>query len=83
VASLAWNLINLEGFDNAWESYLNEAEKQLKPKSVSPDNAWVALKLSKEDMIRGTFTTNALCCALELFSDDDWKGMASFLGVWK
>lgn len=76
--TIAWNLIQLPVFDIVWKEYLDLAWEELK--SCNLDNAWVGLKKAAEKITYGNCPRSALRQTFELFSENDWNGMASFFG---
>jgi len=78
--TIAWNVINMSECNEAWDAYLAEVEKRLKSKKVTTENAWEVLKvLYNEAIPYGKHANAILRTAFKMFSDEDWKGMATFL----
>lgn len=70
--SIAYNLISLDEFTSAWEHYLQLVVAKGRPVTVAK------LKKSAADLEWGDARRNALHCAFDLFSDDDWAGFVEF-----
>ena len=74
--SAAWNVIYLT--DEGWGHYLDVAFQNLK--GATEDNAWQRLRSAAEAMdFMGNHGRSALYSIFRCFTEDDWKGFASFL----
>jgi len=76
--TIAWNLIGLKAFDSVWKEYIDLAWEELK--RCNSNNAWGGLKRASEKIAYGNYCRSSLRETFKLFSENDWNGMASFLG---
>lgn len=70
--SIAYNLISLDDFDSTWKTYLMGVLELGRPVTVDK------LKAAMKSLPWGEAHRNALRCAFDLFSDDDWAGFVAF-----
>src|ERR1043165_2278412 len=78
--SIAWNLIN--AMRQPWIDYLEWLTAQLngvQPTWQQLRDLTVNYRHDKEYKSDQFYLANALRCAFDLFTDDDWRGYASYL----
>lgn len=74
ITSLAYNLIHIEVFRDAWLEYVDLVWIELgMPNATVPD----ALRLAAEKITNGNKYRNAIKCTLYLFDSDDWLSTAA------
>jgi hypothetical protein len=81
--SLMWNVINIEVFNPAWDHYLTAAWVELgkiKKKSEIGGALKKAAETLRDFVGEGQlYIHQVMHCGFELFTDDDWESMGSFL----
>ena len=81
--SVAWNLIALDACSAAWDEYVEIVWPKIRG-TADKDLVWKQLKAAGGEWPgvgdHGDHARAALRCTFRMFSDDDWKQMAGYLG---